>query len=97
MEFEFPEYETKQPLPDGRSWTAMFDSWDEFRDNCYYKVKLYEGDTVLGQFMVQVVTGWAGDNFDVPTFEPELRRRIAELAATGQPNTEYLGNKTRYL
>lgn len=96
MEFEFPEYATKQPLGDGRSWTARFDSWDEFRDNCYYKVKLYRDDEVLGEFMVQIVTGWAGENFAVPTFEPELRRLIAEVAATGKANTDYLGYKTRY-
>ncbi len=95
MEWEFPEYETKQPLSDGRSWTARFDSWDELRDNCYYKVKLYRGDDVLGEFMVQVVTNWTSQ-FSDPAFEPELRSRIAEIAATEKTNTTYLGSKTRY-
>ena len=95
MSFEWPEFQEKQPLDDGRSWTAKFDSFDEYRDDCYYLVKLWNGDELLKEFMVQVGTHWAGDNFAVPTFEPELRGRIAQVAATGQANTEWQGYFSR--
>jgi hypothetical protein len=93
--FAWPQFDDKQPLADGRSWTARFDSFDEYRDDCYYLVTLWSGDQLLGELMAQVGTHWAGDNFAVPTFEPELKRRIAAVAATGRANTDAQGYGSR--
>jgi hypothetical protein len=91
MSFEWPEFEEKQPLDGGRSWTAKFDSYDQYRENCYYRVTLYDGLRAVDELMVQVGTEFAGDDWSGPEFLSELRSRIARVAATGKTNTDYAG------
>lgn len=87
--FSWPAFEVKQPLDGGRSWTAAFDSHDQYKDNVYYLVRLFQGEVRIDDFMVEIGTEWTGDDWTVPTFLPELTRRIAEVAATGKTNTAY--------
>lgn len=89
MAFTWPEFTVNQPLDGGRSWTAMFDSYDQYRENVYYLVRLFQGEVRIDEFMVEIGTEWAGDDWTVPRFLPELTRRIAEVAATGKTNTAY--------
>lgn len=101
MSFEWPQFETKQaldgsaPVPDVvplRGWTATFDSYDEYREYCYYRVTLLEGDRQVGDLMAKIGTELApGGDWTSPSFEEELRRRIADIAATGETNTPYTG------
>lgn len=95
MSFEWPEFNEKQPLGGGRSWDARFDSYDQYRENCYYNVRLYEGEVWVADFMVEVGTEFAGDDWSGPGFLNELRSRIARLAATGKTNTDYTGHLSR--
>ena len=87
--FTWPAFEVHQPLDGGRSWTAAFDSHDQHKDDVYYLVRLFQGDDPSDEFMVEIGTEWTGDDWTVPTFLPELQRRIAEVAATGKTNTAY--------
>lgn len=87
--FTWPAFEVEQPLDGGRSWTAVFDSHDQYKDNVYYLVRLFQGEVRIDEFMVEIGTEWTGDDWTVPTFLPELTRRIAEVAATGKTNTAY--------
>lgn len=89
MAFTWPEFTVNQPLDGGRSWTASFDSYSQHMDNAYYLVRLFQGDVWIDEFMVEVGIEWAGEDWTVPTFLPELTRRIAEVAATGKTNTAY--------
>ncbi|MBL9016078.1 MAG: hypothetical protein JNL83_17965 [Myxococcales bacterium] len=89
MAFTWPEFTVNQPLDGGRSWTAMFDSYDQYRENVYYLVRLFQGEVWIDEFMVEIGTEWTGDDWTVPTFLPELTRRISEVAATGKTNTPY--------
>jgi hypothetical protein len=91
MSFEWPEFSERQTLGGGRSWDARFDSYDQYREYCYYSVRLYEGDVAVADFMVQVGTEFAGEDWAQPTFLNELRSRIASVAATGKTNTDYAG------
>lgn len=91
MAFEWPQYPTPQRLDDLRSWTATFDSYDQYHDDAYYRVRLARGDEVLSEFMIQVDLSWAGDDWTVPTFEPRLKKLLAEWAADGKTNTAYRG------
>jgi hypothetical protein len=95
MSFEWPQFEEKQPLDNGRSWTAKFDSYDQHRDDCYYVVTVYDRDQWVGDFMVQVGTEFAGDDWSGPEFLNQLRDRIARVAATGKTNTDYTGYLSR--
>ncbi len=89
MAFTWPEFTTRQRLDDLRSWTASFDSYDQYHENVYYLVQLYRGDEQLSQFMVKVDTTWCGDDWTVPSFLPELTKKIAEWAEDGKTNTDY--------
>lgn len=90
MEFTWPQFETNQPLENGRSWTAKFDSYDQHREDCYYLVRIFNGEQWVDEFTVQVGTEFAGDDWTGPEFLTELRARIARVAATGKTNTDYI-------
>ena len=87
---DWPAY-SNEPLDDGRSWSAQFDSYDQRKEDCYYVITLYDGDRVVATFMAQAGTEFAGDDWTGPAFLNELRRRLAQVAATGQTNTTYRG------
>jgi hypothetical protein len=72
-----------------RSWTATFDSYDQYREVCYYLATLFDGATASAPFMVKVGLDFAGDDWTTPKFVDELRVRLAAVAATGQTNTDY--------
>ena len=57
----------------------------------YYFVTVREGDHEVAQFMVQVGLYWAGDDLNVSTFLPHLRKDIGDAAAVGKTNTSYTG------
>jgi hypothetical protein len=100
MPFTWPEFSIKEPF-DGsgaapgvtplRGWTATFDSYDQYRELCYYRVTLLDGDRAVGALMAKLATDFAGDDWSTPAFANELRRGIARIAATGETNTEYRG------
>ncbi len=80
-----------QPLDGDRSWSATFDSYDQHHDDCYYLVRLFEGDRAVAELTVKISMDFApGDNWETPEFLTELRSRIAEVAATGKTNTTYI-------
>jgi hypothetical protein len=90
MSFTWPEF-INQPLDGGRTWSAKFDSYDQRNEDCYYVITLCEGDRVIATFMAQAGTEFAGDDWTGPGFLDELRRRLADVAATGKTNTSYRG------
>ncbi|HEY2748445.1 MAG TPA: hypothetical protein VGL86_27670 [Polyangia bacterium] len=46
---------------------------------------------MVASFMAQAGTEFAGDDWSGPDFLVELKRRLAQVAATGQTNTTYRG------
>jgi hypothetical protein len=91
MSFQWPEFETHEPLAAGRSWTARFDSYDQYRENCYYRVSLFDAEQPIAEIMAEVGTEFVGDDWTSPEFTNELRARIARVAATSKSNTSYGG------
>jgi hypothetical protein len=87
---EWPKFE-KQPLDNGRTWDARVDVYDQYHENCYYYVRVNEGDNLVADFFVQIGMEWAPDDQSGPEFLEELRSRIASVAATGQTNTTHVG------
>jgi len=86
MQFTWPRFAARQPLADGRTWTATFESYDQYREDCYYAVTIFNGaraDTIT----VKVGMEFAGDDWNRVEFIVELRERIAQVAATGITNT----------
>lgn len=91
MAFAWPDFSTPQPLDDLRSWTASFDSYNQYHDDAYFRVRLYRGEELLNEFMVKVDLSWAGDDWTTPNFAPQLTKMLAEWASDGKTNTEYKG------
>jgi hypothetical protein len=87
MAFTWPEFAAPRRLDDLRSWTASFDSYDQYRENVYYRVRLYRGREQLRELVVKIDTTWCGDDWTVPSFLPELTRRIAACADEGESDT----------
>ncbi len=90
MSFTWPEFTQPQPLDGSRTWTAKFDSYDQYREVCYYEIMIH-GDIGAQKFMVAVGTEFAGDDWTSPAFLDELRARLERVAVTGQTNTDYQG------
>ena len=90
--FSWPELTKPEPLDDGRSWTATFDSYDQYREVCYYRVVIVEPRT---EIMVAIGTEMFGDDWRHPIVIGELRMTISGVAATGVTNTTYAGRPLR--
>jgi hypothetical protein len=77
----WPEFSDPQPLDDGRTWTARFDSWNERLDDIYYLATV-DGTSFMVQLYISV-------DFRLPVFPELLRRGLGAQAATGSTNTEH--------
>jgi hypothetical protein len=75
-----------ETLADRRTWSATFDSYDQYRDFVYYVVTLQGAS-----FMVQIALDWAATikDWDSAEFISGLRAAIAQVAATGKTNTSH--------
>ena len=76
-----------EALPDGRTWSATFDSYDERHDDVYYVVTLSDGT----ELMAQVSATFSSDAWIDAEVRDTLRARIGQVAATGKSNTDYRG------
>jgi hypothetical protein len=85
----WPEFEAKQPLADGRSWTAKFDSFDQYREYVYYLVTLHDGDKATKLVAQLDSNSYQGDWTDEQ--QRRLTDGIAAVAASGESNTSYAG------
>jgi hypothetical protein len=95
MSFTWPQFVTPQPLDGSRTWTANFDSYDQYRDDCYYCVRLFDGTELVIELMAQLSMGFAGDDWRGPTFVEEVRAQLARVAAAGATNTSWAGYHSR--
>ncbi|GAA0625920.1 hypothetical protein GCM10009422_23300 [Brevundimonas kwangchunensis] len=86
----FPDFLDPQPLPDGRQWTAAFDSHDPREDDLYYVVRLRTDGAPGAPFIVRVWLGPQPD-FSAPGLRDALTVELAAVAATGATNTAYTG------
>lgn len=89
MAFTFPTF--NESLGGNRSWTGVFDSYDQRNDDVYYVITILEDGKEVARFMAQVGIAWAGDDWTGPEFTERLRRDLAEVAASGTTNTSYTG------
>ncbi len=86
---DWPTFEIPHRLADGRSWTASFDSYDEYRDCCYYLVVIVDGGDPVDELMARV--GLDPEPMNDPALEAGIRAQIADVAASGRSNTAYRG------
>lgn len=95
-DFSWPVFE-HEPLDGNRTWSATFDSYDQYRDDCYYAIQPFEGATDHAAFTVRVGMQFAPDinDWTTPDFVPALRAMLATLAAAGVTNTTHVAYALR--
>src|SRR5512139_1917002 len=96
MPFTWPQFVTPQPLDGKRTWTALFDSYDQYREDCYYCLRIFDGQELVAELVAQVPMGFAGDDWRGPAFVEEVRSRLAGVAADGRSNTSHTGSQSRW-
>ncbi|MFO0594365.1 MAG: hypothetical protein U0228_03650 [Myxococcaceae bacterium] len=87
--FEWPNFDTPQPLEGTRAWTGTFDSYDQHHERCFYRLRLLDGGQPVTEFMAEIGTGFGGDDWTTPAFHAELLERLAEVARSGQSNSSW--------
>jgi hypothetical protein len=91
MEFTWPRFDHPNAIDERRSWTAVFESYDQRNEDIYYVVAVSEDGREVDRFMVQVWQHRADDDWTGPDFVEDLRGDIHRVAATGRTNTGYTG------
>src|SRR6185312_11019748 len=86
MSLAWPTF-SLEPLDDGRTWSATFESYDERHDDVYYVVTLSDGTDL----MAQCSTTFSSNAWIETEVRDTLRERIGRVAATGKSNTDYRG------
>ena len=80
MAFEWPVF-TRELLGGGHSWSATFESYDQYRELFYFRVQTFRGDNPAEEFVAQIGSEFAGDDWTSPEFHAALRSRLADAAA----------------
>lgn len=80
-----------EPLSDGQSWSATWDSYDQYRDIVYYRVDVQGVVVSFPPFMIAIDLAWAASitDWNSPTFIETLRAQLAEHATIGKTNTTH--------
>ncbi len=89
MAFNYPTF--NEPLDGQRSWSGVFESYDQRNDDVYYTITISEGGVETARFIAQVSVAWAGDNWETPEFAARLHKELQQIAASGKSNTSYTG------
>ena len=78
-----PDIDAHQPLPDGRTWTAIHESINPRHDDAYYLIEFWDNGQHAGCIMVVVYA----------RLSPEQRHdQLHALAVNGASNTAYKGS-----
>jgi nucleoside-specific outer membrane channel protein Tsx len=88
----WPQFSIPNSLKEGKSWTAVFDSYDQRNENCFYSITIHKKDTEPISFMGCLDYTWAVDGMSDAEIENGLRTRLAEVAQSGKTNTNYVSN-----
>ncbi len=88
----WPHYSIPTPLDDHTSWTAVFDSYDQRNENCYYCITVHTKNAPPISFMACLDYSWAVDGMGDAEVENGLRTRLTEIAQSGKTNTNYVSN-----
>lgn len=89
MEPLWPQFVIPQRLDGTRAWTASFDSYDQYREWCYYCIRLFDGTQLVGDIMAQVDPG--PENLTEPGAGEQIYAQVARVAASGETNTAWGG------
>jgi hypothetical protein len=95
MEFTWPRFDEPTAIDERRSWTAVFESYDQRNEDIYYVVALAEDGREVARFMVRADQSRTGDDWTGPDFVEDLRRDLHRVAVTGRTNTGYTGPMVR--
>ncbi len=92
MKAGWPQFLKPTRLPDGRAWTAVFESYDQRNDEAYYYVTLTEEGRDPAGFFVRVMAPPEGEGSKGAALRGLLREEIHRAAEAGRANTDYSGS-----
>lgn len=78
-----PNIDAHQPLPDGRTWTAICESINPRHDDAYYLIEFWENEEHVGCIMVVVYARLSHER---------LHDQLHTFAVNGVSNTAYQGS-----
>ncbi len=85
----FPQFTEPTSLPDGATWTAEFDSYNQKTDSAYY--------CITRQGAEGAVQLWASVHCDGVPNDEQLRADVGAVAASGKANTDHKGSMVWYM
>ncbi len=80
-----PQFPDMVRVDDEISWTAAFDSWDEYNNNAYYLLTVYKRGRESARFFVRLDYFGADDN-------ASIQERLTSYARDENTNTDYRGS-----
>jgi hypothetical protein len=89
MSFDFPRFDQPVAIDDDRSWTAVFDSYDQRNDDIYYIITIARAGRPADRLVAQIWPSWAGDDWTTRDFGERLRSQLHAIATQGESNTDY--------
>lgn len=92
MKSVWPQFLRPTRLGDGRSWTAVFDSFDQRNDDVYYYLTISEAGRDPSAFFARVSVPPEGEGAGGPALRALLREELHRLAESGRANTDYNGS-----
>jgi hypothetical protein len=92
MKTSWPQFLRPTRLEDGRSWTAVFESFDQRNDDVYYYITIVEPGCDPSAFFVRVSVPPEGEGSSGPALRALLREDIHRMAESGRANTDYNGS-----
>lgn len=95
MTSPWPEFDQPIPIDATRSWTALFNTYDQRTDDCYYIITLHGGGTSERRIMAEI--SLCAQDLSDPGFAGWLKRQLHDVAASGRPNTEYKGSMEEWM
>ena len=86
MTFTWPRFDKPIPLTERTSWTAVFESYDQRNEVCYYAVSLHGSAEGPRRIVARVDTGWAVEDWSTPDFTQRIQREISWIASQSLPD-----------
>ncbi|MBP7737027.1 MAG: hypothetical protein KA369_13705 [Spirochaetes bacterium] len=89
--FIWPKFDEPVEIVPGVAWTAVFDSYDQRNECCYYRILVRRKGGQVQDVMAQVDVGWAGDDWTNSRFREAIKGALHAMAVSGKSNTGYGG------
>lgn len=86
----FPQFDAPESLPDGASWTAEFDSYDQRTESAYYCIRRLDAAGQKTELWARVHCNGVPD-------DKQLHADVKDVAERGESNTSHTDSMAWYM